>query len=309
MTDDYDIDLQYEFKTVRDEAIWLCQIVDTFNVLFHSDHETETLLRTCAGHFFSDLNRILHEYFYIVVCRLTGPQKTGNLDNPSTQRLTHLLKNQGCKSCITDEILCLGEKLQKYGKRMQPARNKIIAHCDRETYHKQETLGGHSEQEFQDFLINLQKYCDAVGNTLGIGPLDFRHPSAPSDVLDLLKILQERHLPLMTNDKRVEWTRKVLDYLNANHCCCTYGALGGLLGLPARSVGQYLGSKRSETSWIVRAKDGRPSDFANHEIHPKHPVLQPGRRQQPIRCSDTLSRMVWFSYGVGALYHIPNKSK
>ena len=284
------IDLHDEFETLRNEAIWLCQIVDTFNAMFDSDHETETLLRNCAKHFFSDLNRILHEYFYIVAYRLSEPRRTGDFDNLSTQRLTHLLKIRGR---ITDEIICLDEKLQKYGKRLRPARNKIIAHCDLETYRTQKTLGGHSEQELQDFLTNLQKYFDAVGNAVGLGPLDFRHSSASGDVLDLLKILQERHMSPMTKDKRVALTKKVLEYLNANHRCCTYSALGGLLGIPPQSVGLYLGNKRPEASWVVQVKDGRPTGYADHEIHTMHPALQRHPRQKPINCPDVLYRILF----------------
>lgn len=47
----------------------------------------------------------------------------------------------------------------------------------------------------------------------------------------------------------------------------TYGAVGGLVGLPARSVmsGQ---PKNKENSWVVSAKTKKPTGYLPGEMHP-----------------------------------------
>lgn len=51
-------------------------------------------------------------------------------------------------------------------------------------------LGEHDSDEVGAFFENLQKYCDAVGNAIGVGPLDFRFAPGKGDVLDLIGVVQ-----------------------------------------------------------------------------------------------------------------------
>ena len=68
--------LQDEFIKLREEAIWLRQIVNSFNHLFDSGPDTDQVLKESACLFFGDLNRMMHEYTFLLVChypRGTGP--------------------------------------------------------------------------------------------------------------------------------------------------------------------------------------------------------------------------------------------
>ena len=47
----------------------------------------------------------------------------------------------------------------------------------------------------------------------------------------------------------------------------TYGAVGRLVGLPARSVMSGR-PKTMENSWVVSAKTKKPTGYLAHEIHP-----------------------------------------
>ena len=181
-------DVQNEFEKLRDEAIWLRQIVNTFNHLFDSGSDIQDLLRKSASLFFDDLNRLMHEYVILLVCRLTGPARTVGKDNLTTQRITGLLREKGR---ITAEIEELDANLSDYGKLLNPARNKIVAHSDLQVYTEFTALGGHEKRVMIEFLDNVQRYFDAVGDVIGIGPLDFRHIPGKGDVLDLLGQLRK----------------------------------------------------------------------------------------------------------------------
>ena len=88
---------------------------------------------------------------------------------------------------VTPEIEALDASLTAYGELLKPARNKIIAHSDLEIHIEDISLGAHSEEVMVEFFQNLQAYFDAVGNALGVGPLDFRHTPGPGDVIDLVR--------------------------------------------------------------------------------------------------------------------------
>ena len=179
--------IQSEFEILRSEAIWLRQTVNTFEILFDSGTETKSILAQSARAFFGDLNRLMHEYVIMVICRLTGPDQTAGKDNLTTQRVTKLLREIGK---VNPEIERLDADLRKYGEILKPARNKIIAHSDLEVYTKSTALGGHEKQLLVEFLENLQRYFDAVGNAIGVEPLDFRNTPAKGDAIDLVRALK-----------------------------------------------------------------------------------------------------------------------
>ncbi|MBI2187347.1 MAG: hypothetical protein HYU37_09565 [Acidobacteria bacterium] len=62
--------------------------------------------------------------------------------------------------------------------------------------------------------------------------------------------------------------QEVLDCLNRTRTRATYGAVAEVIGGLARGVGQRLGARRPEASWIVSGASGLPSGYAPREMHP-----------------------------------------
>ena len=80
---------------------------------------------------------------------------------------------------------------------------------------------------------------------------------------------------------------EVLAYLNEACVRCTYGAVAKAIGVAPVSVGEYLGGKRKEASWVVNAKTGEPTGYTDAQ---KHPCLK--KRQHIIRSGpELLKRM------------------
>ena len=61
----------------------------------------------------------------------------------------------------------------------------------------------------------------------------------------------------------------ILDALNREKTRATYGAVAEVLGVQARSVGQILGMRRPEASWVVNDETDMPSGYQLHQLHPE----------------------------------------
>ena len=68
--------------------------------------------------------------------------------------------------------------------------------------------------------------------------------------------------------RRDEKKREILRFLNREKIRATYEAVGGLIGLPAQSVGANFGERRREASWIVSKRSRKPTGYKPAEMHP-----------------------------------------
>ncbi len=74
-------ELQRSFIAFRNECIWLRGCYNTFAALYESGSEVKEVLSAAASSFFSDLNRILLEYCWLQVCKITDPANSSGRDN------------------------------------------------------------------------------------------------------------------------------------------------------------------------------------------------------------------------------------
>ena len=68
-----------------------------------------------------------------------------------------------------------------------------------------------------------------------------------------------------TREQKVE---EILRCLNDERIRATYGAVGAVIGVPAQSVGGYLGERRPEASWVVNSDTEQPTCYTSGEKHP-----------------------------------------
>jgi hypothetical protein len=180
-----------DFELLREHCIKLRQSYNTYTQLYNEDNRA--LLRDVAATFFSDIAEIMNRDWILQVCKLMDPaltkRKRSVLENITIKLIDGQL--EGCRSS-NQEIRDLSRDLLEFGEKLKPARNKRIAHYDREHQINNITLGITTEEELFSFLHNIQKYCDEVGIAIGVGPLDFSGSGCKGDVLDLLKYLERR---------------------------------------------------------------------------------------------------------------------
>jgi len=67
---------------------------------------------------------------------------------------------------------------------------------------------------------------------------------------------------------QAELIAAILEYLNEARIRTTYGVVAKILGVNPRSVGQLLGERRPEASWVVNTKTKDPTDYTEDEKHP-----------------------------------------
>ena len=182
--------LTEDFEILRNHCISIRRDYNTYNNLFFSEND-DVLLKT-AHTFFNDIAEIMARDWKLQVCKLMDEAETKYrkqvFENISIKLINSQLK---CCNLISSEITEVSEQILEYGKKVKPARHKRLAHFDREHQVKGKVLGQTTEEELEGFLINIQDYCDLVGNAIGSGPLEFTTSGCPGDVLDLLKVLRK----------------------------------------------------------------------------------------------------------------------
>lgn len=179
-----------DFCMFRDHCIIIRRDYNTYNELFFSG--VNELLTKAASTFFNDIAEIMLRDWLLQACKIMDPptKKIKGIEN-ETISIKLLDDRLSKENLLTSQIKKLSSSILDYGDIIKPARNKRIAHFDRESAVSGIVLGAHNERSLGDFFTNLQQYCDEVGRAIGVGPLDFSASSCKGDVLDLLRVLRE----------------------------------------------------------------------------------------------------------------------
>jgi hypothetical protein len=125
---------------------------------------------------------------------------------------------------------------------------------------------------------------DAEGGILATGSLNFGlkeqtfrsdQPAAPVATAHIVSAPKS----LSHASAQPGTVQDVVACLNATKTRATYGAVAEVIGGLARGVGQRLGTRRTEASWVVSSATRLPSGYGPSEIHPDlvgSPLLRSG---------------------------------
>lgn len=91
---------------------------------------------------------------------------------------------------MTQEVSDLSDSIHLYRETISELSNRVVAHADKYTALSSMVVGEHTNIELESFMSNVRAYTDAVGITLGVGPLDYRSQAGSGDVLDLIRSLK-----------------------------------------------------------------------------------------------------------------------
>lgn len=119
-----------EFLAFRDQCIWLRCCYNTYNALYESTPETIELLSKVATIFFGDLNKILIEYCWLQICKITDPAQTKGRDNLTVAYINSKIEAMGL---ISDEIRQYSNSINEYRNVLNTGRNRLVTHLDKET--------------------------------------------------------------------------------------------------------------------------------------------------------------------------------
>jgi len=116
-------------------------------------------MERAALSFFSDFNRILQEYLLLESAKITDPAKTMKKENFTVD---NLLLGIDWPPDIRKKLISLKDKTDSFRDYIKEARDKLLAHLDKETFLTSSRLGGFPEGEEEGFLRNLQEICDVI---------------------------------------------------------------------------------------------------------------------------------------------------
>jgi len=180
--------LKKDFEWFRSECIKLQNTFNTYQAFFEGGDKTDQLLRESAGLFFHDLNDWLIQLIYLQMGRLTDRKESCGKKNLTVKHIIEALESVGR---LNNEINKIAESIEDFRKKIIPARNRVFAHLDLDTFRDSITHGELEKNSTNEFFVNLQKFTDEVGIALGIGPLDYSVQVGSGDVIDLLRLLKK----------------------------------------------------------------------------------------------------------------------
>jgi hypothetical protein len=180
-------EIRRTFVAFREECIWVQTCFNTFQALYHGGLHVDALLHRSAATFFKELNIVLVEYWVLIVCRLTDRARTRGDDNLTAKYLVEALTQH---NLMTSGIREVAHRLDTYRELIDSARNKLVSHADKAAFLRSVVLGEHTKEAVEQFVRDLQRFNDLVGEVVGEGPLDYQTTSCPGDVHDLLRVLK-----------------------------------------------------------------------------------------------------------------------
>ncbi|MGA2904800.1 MAG: hypothetical protein ABSD98_13275 [Candidatus Korobacteraceae bacterium] len=167
---------------------WLVRVRHIYKVLFEDVRPScRTLMEKTAPSFFADLNRILQEYLLLECAKITDPATTGKYENFTVDCLVQ--KIRWPNGDILKKLESLKGSTDDFRSDIECARNKFLAHLDKEAVLSGEPLGAFPEGKDKTFLDALQNICN-ITHEACIGTIyGDMLPITGGDVINLRKTL------------------------------------------------------------------------------------------------------------------------
>lgn len=179
-----------------------------------SDAEAQRLMNQTAPMFFTDINEILIRYFILASANITDrPRTFGKYENFT---ITNLLETIDWPESVAIDLSRLNGVAQSFYKNIKDARDKLLAHFDKDTFLSDTTLGKFAKGDDKKFIEALEKMCDLFH----CASFDCIHGdivvSTPGDVLDLKSALKRAvAFEKLFKESKGEEKQKLFEYLQS----------------------------------------------------------------------------------------------
>jgi hypothetical protein len=135
-----------------DRVHWLISVRHIFKVLFEDEQlSCKTLREKTAASFFTDLNRILHEYLLLECAKITDNASTHGHTNFTVDYLVERI----CWPNDKKELKSLQVITKEFRGFIDAARNKLLAHSDLGAIQSEALFGEFPEGEDEKFFDAL----------------------------------------------------------------------------------------------------------------------------------------------------------
>lgn len=177
-------------KAFINQCVWLRVVYNEYRALYKAGPSRLELLRGVAANFFDHLNRILVSHTLLGICKVTDPARR-RCKNPKSESLTvsYMLEVVGqevAEQLGLDEVSKRIHSIRKY---ILPARNKILAHVDKDVVVSGERLGAFPTEVGDAFWSSLQEFVDKLNRHYfgGVFPLDAVNATGAEELVRALK--------------------------------------------------------------------------------------------------------------------------
>jgi hypothetical protein len=172
-------------------CVYLRAIYHHYELLFECGSLRTELLTNTAPIFFGDLNRILVEQMYSLICAITDPEKDRKYENLTIKFFLNNAEFSGWQENF-DRLKKLSESIHEFREKILPARHKLIGHLDRTAVLKGEPLGGVEQCCWDQFWRDLQEAIHILYKQFGISDHFYLDDVGYiSDADSLIKALKE----------------------------------------------------------------------------------------------------------------------
>jgi hypothetical protein len=145
-------------------------------------------MESIAPSFFLDMGQVLAEYVVLAACRVTDPAKDGKNENLT---LETFVNSFGAGSQTGKHLDQLRQQMLAHRKKIERARNKFVAHADREAIRQGKPLGLASWPDWDQFWAALRKFINILNEKVFGSPYDIDIAGVLGDAEMLLKSLQQ----------------------------------------------------------------------------------------------------------------------
>ncbi|WP_027545223.1 hypothetical protein [Bradyrhizobium sp. WSM2254] len=177
-----------EVRNFADHCVYIRSVYEYARRFFAESSEAErAAMQSVAPLFFEDLALVFAEFIVLAACRITDPWIDGRRENFVVGLFANVFaRNKALHKQLTD----LQASMEKHRDRLEPARNKLTAHADRETVKAGKPLGAASWAEWEQFWKDLGAFVSLVHQQVFGSPFEIRAAMVRGDAEMVLKKLQ-----------------------------------------------------------------------------------------------------------------------
>ncbi len=174
-------------KKFCEQVFWLRNVRHIYEELFENE-QSPILMERTAPSFFAILNTILRSYLMLEFAKITDPAETRRKVENFT--INNLIVSIDWPQAIRDKLTSLSEKTKGFRSHIQGARDKLLAHTDKEAFLADRTFGKFPEGEDEIFLKTLQEICDITHEACFGSIFGEMILTGPGDVISFNKMLE-----------------------------------------------------------------------------------------------------------------------
>jgi hypothetical protein len=119
--------------------------------------EGSELLQSIAPIFFRDIHAMFVRTLILEICKITDPPKTMGRTNITIKFLIEYSDFSSAQNTL-DKLKRCSDSMHAFRKKIVPARNRLIAHFDRESVQLGKPLGGAPQEDWLQFWHDLQEF-------------------------------------------------------------------------------------------------------------------------------------------------------